>query len=60
MRKSGHREHRRLRHFHLSSFARQNTINGGACGACGGKYQDNPTLNCTTPFTAGTDADGNN
>ncbi len=41
-------------------FVRQNTISNASYGVVGGKYQDNLTANCTTPFLNGTDAGGNN
>ena len=43
-----------------NSFARQNTVSGAGIGVSGGKYQDNLTLSCTTPYINGTEAGGNN
>ena len=43
-----------------SDFIVRNTISNCTVGITGGKYQDNLTSGCTTPFTGGTDAGGNN
>lgn len=42
------------------SFVRQNTVSNATTGVSGGKYQDNLTANCTTTYTGGIDAGGNN
>ena len=42
------------------SFVVRNTVSTAGLGFFGGKYQDNLTLNCTTTFSGGTDATGNN
>ena len=44
----------------VGTFARQNSIANAYYGILEGKYQDNLTSGCTTPFAAGTDAGGNN
>ena len=41
-------------------FAVHNAISHAQVGINGGKYQDNLTNNCATPFAGGTDAGGNN
>ena len=43
-----------------AGFSRQNVVSGASYGVYGGKYQDNLTSGCTTPFNGGTDAGGNN
>ena len=43
-----------------NGFSRQNVVSGASYGVSGGKYQDNLTDGCTTPFNGGTDAGGNN
>ena len=43
-----------------STIIRANQIAGCHTGIYGGKIQDNLTVNCTTPFSNGTDAGGNN
>ncbi len=43
-----------------NDFFRQNTISNAYYGVVGGKYQDNLTSGCTTAYTGGTDAGGNN
>ena len=40
-------------------FSRQNVVSNAYYGVYGGKYQDNLTSGCTTPFAGGTDAGGN-
>jgi hypothetical protein len=42
------------------AFEVRNTIANANTGIFGGKYQNNLTSGCTTPFTGGTDAGGNN
>ena len=42
------------------SFVRQNTVSNAGTGVSGGKYQDNLIANCTTAYTGGIDAGGNN
>ena len=42
------------------SFTIGNTITNCNNGIVGGKYKDNLTFGCTTPFSGGTDATGNN
>ncbi len=44
----------------VGTLARQNSIANAYYGILEGKYQDNLTSGCTTPFAAGTDAGGNN
>src|SRR6476646_1834561 len=42
------------------AFAVRNSIANANTGIFGGKYQNNLTSGCATPFTSGTDAGGNN
>ena len=44
----------------VGSFAIGNTVVGSTIGVFGGKYQNNLTANCTTPFSSGIDAGLNN
>jgi hypothetical protein len=45
----------------LYAFAVRNSVaNCKSFGVGGGKYQNNLTSNCTTPFSGGVDAGGNN